>query len=196
MNQRKSIIRGFRGMEQELSTVQRDAILAVAEDAVRDTVDAPRAQVPDCPELHVSGLFVTLRIGGRLRGCIGFLEPLSTFAATLREAARRAATEDPRFSSVESGEVEDMTVDVTLLGPLVPLADAMDFSIGEHGLVIEAHGRRGLLLPQVAVEHGWDKTRFLEAVSEKALLPRDAWERPSSRLYRFDGTMIKGSMED
>lgn len=183
-------------MEQEMSTVQRDAILAVADDAVRAAVDASRGAVPDCPELDVSGLFVTLRIGGRLRGCIGFLEPLPTFAATLREAARRAATEDPRFPSVEPGEVGDMDVDVTLLGPLVPLADAKDFSIGAHGLVIEAHGRRGLLLPQVAVEHGWDKTRFLEAVSEKALLPRDAWEHPTSRLYRFEGTVIKGSMED
>ena len=183
-------------MEHELSTVERDAILAEADDAVRAAVGAARDDVPDCPELDVSGLFVTLRIGGRLRGCIGFLEPLPTFAATLREAARRAATEDPRFPSVEPDEVDDMTVDVTLLGPLVPLSDARDFSIGDHGLVIEAHGRRGLLLPQVAVEHDWDKTRFLEALSEKALLPRDAWEHPSCRLYRFAGTVIKGREEN
>jgi len=183
-------------MEQEFSTVDRSAILAVADDAVRDAIDAPRDDVPDCPDAAVSGLFVTLRIDGRLRGCIGFLEPLATFAETIREAARRAATEDPRFPSIEPEEVDAMRVEVTLLGPLVPLQNAEDFSIGTHGLLIEAHGRRGLLLPQVAVEHRWDKTKFLEAVSEKARLPRDAWKQPPSRLFRFEGTMIKGTKED
>ncbi|MDT8323672.1 MAG: AMMECR1 domain-containing protein, partial [Bacteroidota bacterium] len=163
MKQRKSTFGGFHAMEQELSTGQGNAIIAAAEAAVRAAVNAPReeksvprepdaaepdAAEPDAaepdvtfPGLEVSGLFVTVRVGGRLRGCIGFLEPLSTFAATLREAARRAATEDARFPTVEAGELDEMTVDVTLLGPLLPLSDAMDFRIGDHGLVIEAHGR-------------------------------------------------------
>lgn len=183
-------------MEQELGTGQRSAILATADDAIRAAIDAPRRQIPDCPDLDVSGLFVTVRVAGRLRGCIGFLEPLSTFAATVREAARRAATEDVRFPPIEADEADAMTVDVTLLGPLEALTDAMDFRIGAHGLVIEAHGRRGLLLPQVPVEHGWDKTRFLEALSEKALLPRDAWRDAASRISRFEGTVITAPVED
>ncbi len=191
-------------MRQEFSTEVRRAILAVAEDAVRERVAAPRREPPDDAAVllseqtssEIEGVFVTIRVEGRLRGCIGFLELRSPFVETLRQAAQRAATEDPRFPAIEREEVDNMVIDVTLLGPQVAIDDPMDFRLGTHGLVIEAPGRRGLLLPQVPVEHEWNKLQFLEALAEKAYLPRDGWKNAENRLYRFEGIMIKGSNQE
>ncbi|MCB2206542.1 AmmeMemoRadiSam system protein A [bacterium] len=172
------------------------AILAEAEDAIRESLDAARLPRDPCPEREASGLFVTIHVDGKLRGCIGFLEIQVSFVATLREVARRAAHTDPRFPSISADEVDNMQIDVTLLGPLEELEDPEHFDIGLHGLVIEAHGRRGLLLPQVAVDHGWSHRQFLEAVARKALLPENAWKHENSRLYRFEGIVLKGATLD
>lgn len=182
-------------MLHSLSPSARSAILniartAVAEEAADQPLATPAAS-PDLPDLDVSGLFVTLHVSGALRGCIGFLELQGTVEQTLREAAVRAATADIRFPPLEADELEDMTVDVTLLGPLEPLGDPTDFTIGLHGLVLEYAGRRGLLLPQVAVDHSWDKTQFLEGLCRKTMVPTDAWKLPGAVVSRFEGMVIK-----
>jgi AmmeMemoRadiSam system protein A len=181
-------------MEQKFSSSDREAILSIAESAIREAVSAPPSVARTAPDIDVSGLFVTVRVEGRLRGCIGFLEISSTFEETLREAARRTVTADLRFDPIDAVEIENLEIDVTLLGPLVPMTDADDFTLGDHGLVIESHGRRGLLLPQVPVERGWNKEQFLDALAEKAALPHAAWRNPGSTLSRFTGTVLKGSV--
>ena len=179
-------------MTQDYDSVERDGILTVAEDAIREAIGAERIAIPDLGDIEASGLFVTVRVAGRLRGCIGFVELLPSFLETLREAARRSATADPRFPSLTADELDDLVIEVTLLGPLQHMEHEEDFEIGTHGLVIDCRGRRGLLLPQVPVEHGWDKRRFLSALAEKAYLPPEAIEDPSCRLSRFTGTVISG----
>ncbi|MBN1447379.1 MAG: AmmeMemoRadiSam system protein A [Bacteroidetes bacterium] len=177
-----------------LSIAERTRILHAAEQAVADAVtgSAPAPSSP-LPEIAISGLFVTVHVNGALRGCIGFLAMQGSFEETLREAARRAVTEDYRFLPVEKEELPDCTVDVTLLGPLELLRDPTDFDIGKHGLVLESHGRRGLLLPQVAVEHHWNKTQFLEGLCRKTMVDSDAWKKPETRIFRFEGMIIRAS---
>lgn len=141
-----------------------------------------------------SGAFVTLNTypDHGLRGCIGY--PMPVF--TLREAIEnsgRAACHDPRFPDLEASELDGVTVEVTVL--TVPeaieaespqgIVDSVE--IGRDGLMMELMGRRGLLLPQVPVEWGWDRVQFLSQLSVKAGLPLDAWTHPNARISRFRG---------
>jgi len=103
---------------------------------------------------------------------------------TIAECAVSAAREDPRFAPLRPEETENVQIEVSVLTPPAPIA-AEDVSIGEHGLLIEQGARRGLLLPQVAVEHGLDRERFLQETCRKAGLPLDAWKSKETRIFGF-----------
>ncbi len=132
------------------------------------------------------GAFVTLRRGRNLRGCIGHLEAgnVDWLAMTVAMAARSAALEDPRFEPVRPEEVAELTIEVSVLTPFVEIAPEKVVP-GTHGLVIQQGNRRGLLLPQVATEHGLSRERFLEETCAKAGLPRDAWREAATRVFAF-----------
>ena len=132
-----------------------------------------------------SGVFVTLRIGEDLRGCIGYIEPLFPLASATQEVAVKAAMEDPRFMPVTPPELNSITIEISVLSPLSDLQDIETIEIGKHGLVIDAGYRRGLLLPQVATEYNWDRKQFLKQISLKAGLPPDAWKRKEVKLFTF-----------
>jgi AmmeMemoRadiSam system protein A len=132
-----------------------------------------------------SGVFVTLRIGENLRGCIGYIEPLFPLAHATQEVAMKAAMEDPRFMPVTSPELNRITIEISVLSPLEELIETEAIEIGKHGLVIDAGYRRGLLLPQVAIEYNWDRKQFLKQISLKAGLPPDAWKQKEVRLFTF-----------
>ena len=130
------------------------------------------------------GVFVTLHIRGELRGCIGTTEgdePLGE--ATIRCAAS-AALHDPRFPATRSEELEALSIEISVLSPLTPIRPE-DIEIGRHGLVVSDENHRGLLLPQVAPEHGLNREQFLEETCRKARMPRDAWQWPSTRIQGF-----------
>jgi len=141
--------------------------------------------LPTAADRPVDGLFVTLRKGEALRGCIGTLARHPSLDAVLRETAVSAAGSDPRFPPVRGEELPGLRIGVSLLTPPKRLTDPTALRIGEHGLIIERGSRRGLLLPEVPVELGWDVPRFLAEVCQKAFLPPDAWRDPACRLYRF-----------
>jgi len=131
---------------------------------------------PAHPKIAAPGAaFVTLRSGGHLRGCIGYTEPHAPLYRVVRECAVAAATEDPRFPRVTKEEVADLRIEISILTPLSPIRPE-DVTVGVHGLQIRKGTNRGLLLPQVAVEHGWDRQMFLSQVCRKADLPPDAWK--------------------
>ncbi|MGD1046232.1 MAG: AmmeMemoRadiSam system protein A [Bacteroidota bacterium] len=132
-----------------------------------------------------SGVFVTLRIGEHLRGCIGYIEPLFPLARATQEVAVKAAIEDPRFMPVTTPELDKIIIEISVLSPLEELKDIETIEIGKHGLVIDAGYRRGLLLPQVATEYNWDRKQFLKQISLKAGLPPDAWKRREVKLFTF-----------
>lgn len=135
------------------------------------------------------GAFVTLRLEGRLRGCVGHIEASDPLAETVRRVAALAATADPRFDAVTAAELPRVTVEVSVLGPLYEPDDPASLKIGRHGVVVDDGPCRGLLLPQVAVERGWDARRFLREACRKAGLSGNAWRR-TARVRVFDAEVI------
>lgn len=131
------------------------------------------------------GLFVSLHRQGRLRGCIGTLAPTGDLTRVVSEFALRAALEDPRFPPLEASELPECALEISVLTAPRPVAAAEEIVIGEDGLILELGGRRGLLLPQVATEWGFDRERFLAEVSVKAGLPPAAWRHREARLFAF-----------
>ena len=146
------------------------------------------------PDRHQSmmdhrGVFVTLnKLPGRtLRGCIGYPYPVMPLGDALCGAAR-SACHDPRFPDLSVDELQSITIDVTVL--TVPMETTPDQVIlGRDGLILDWRGYRGLLLPQVPLEQGWDLREYLEGLSMKTGLPPNAWSWDDSRLYSFQGTI-------
>ncbi len=116
--------------------------------------------------------FVTLKKAGQLRGCIGYIEPHAPLIEAVADNAQSAALRDPRFAPVTPEELPDISIEVSALTPLEPVADVEEIEIGRHGLVISQGPNHGLLLPQVPVEWGWDREEFLEHTCLKAGLLR------------------------
>lgn len=136
------------------------------------------------------GLFVTLRRGGELRGCIGTLAPTGDLTRVVSEYARRAALEDPRFEPLSAHELAECVIEVSVLTAPEPLESPDRIEIGRDGLILEMRGRRGLLLPQVATEWGFDRERFLSEVCRKAGLDPDAWSHPDARVWTFQAEVF------
>jgi len=136
------------------------------------------------------GAFVTLKIGGRLRGCIGMVEARKPLKETVAEMARAAATSDPRFMPVAEDEVDSLDIEISVLTPLRRIRSRDEIVVGTHGLVVERGPHRGLLLPQVATEAGWDAETFLGYTCEKAGLPRNAWRDPDTKLFVFSAQVF------
>lgn len=136
---------------------------------------------PSEPSLHFSqlrGAFTTLYLDQKLRGCVGYPIAIVPLYRTVIETARAAAFDDPRFSPLTLIEAREVKVSLSVLSPLQPiLADEVE--VGRHGLVISLNGYRGLLLPQVPVERGWNRLTFLEQTCRKAGLPTNAWREGS-----------------
>ena len=123
-----------------------------------------------------AGVFVTLHEKGILRGCIGYIQVTHPLHRTVMEAAEAAALHDPRFPPVQSAELPYVKLEISVLSPFRAVSPE-EIQVGVHGLMITQHHARGLLLPQVALEHQWDRERFLEETCRKAGLPLDAWRR-------------------
>ena len=100
-----------------------------------------------------------------------------------------AATRDGRFEPVTASELASLRIEISVLSPLAPIRPA-DVEVGRHGLLLRYGDRRGVLLPQVPAEHGWDREAFLAHTCEKAGLPADTWRRPGVELSGFTATVF------
>lgn len=144
-----------------------------------------------------SGVFVTLNTKFGLRGCIGYPLPDRKLFDALEDAAIASATEDPRFSSVKSEELESITFEVTVLTPpkkiIVnkPEEYLSKIKVGRDGLIVRNGFNSGLLLPQVPVEYDWNEKQFLEYTCEKAGLSKDYWKDPNTEIQKFEGIVFK-----
>ena len=144
-----------------------------------------------------SGVFVTLNNPDGLRGCIGFPMPEKKLSHAIIEGAIAAATEDPRFPSVKTNELNDIVFEVTVLTPPVEIdvSDPTEYlekiKVGRDGLIIKHSFSSGLLLPQVPVEYGWNVEEFLQHTCEKAGLTRDTWKNESVKIEKFEGIIFK-----
>lgn len=175
-----------------LSEENRRFLKAVAREAVEDHVHGrpPQRLLYHDPVLKERwGAFVTLRVSGQLRGCIGNIQSDQPLPETIAELAIKSASFDPRFPPVGPAELEHLSIDISILGSLKDVEDTSEIVIGKHGLVIEQGGRHGLLLPQVATEHALDVPSFLSQTCLKAGLPPDSWKH-GANIYRFSAEVF------
>ncbi len=131
------------------------------------------------------GAFVTLKKRGLLRGCIGYIKAVEPLGDTVQEMAVAAAFHDPRFPSVKGEEIRDLNFEISVLSPLRRISNIDDIEVGKHGLYIVRGYNSGLLLPQVAIEYGWDRENFLKETCYKAGLPPKAWKDKETEIYIF-----------
>jgi hypothetical protein len=172
----------------ELTREERGALLRAAREALAAHFAArpPELPRPAGALAARSGAFVTLhRCGdGELRGCVGMMQSDRPLVETVARMAVAAATEDGRFDPVTAAELPRLRLEISTLGPLRPIRPD-EVEVGRHGLLIGLGRRRGVLLPQVPVEHGWDRETFLAHTCWKAGLPEDAWRQPGVEILGF-----------
>lgn len=168
--------------QQRLLTVARESLEARVRRLPPPPLDT---RVPlDLPR----GAFVSIHRGRDLRGCLGRLQRDWAVGRVVAHLAEAVSDSDPRFHPVAVDELAHLEVEISVLTP-ERAADPSEIEVGRHGLIIEWGGRRGLLLPQVAVEHGWDAVTFIAHTCLKAGLPSDAWRRGAD-LFLFEAQVF------
>jgi AmmeMemoRadiSam system protein A len=153
----------------EFSPQERTLLLQLAHQSIALALERREISLT-APSAHLAeprGAFTTLYYRGDLRGCVGYVFPVASLYRTVAESARGAAFDDSRFAPVTRDQAQEL--EVSLIQP-----EAVE--IGRHGLLVRLGAYRGLLLPQVPVEHGWDRITFLEQACQKAGLPFNAWQ--------------------
>jgi AmmeMemoRadiSam system protein A len=176
----------------QLTDAEKRRLLELARTALEEAVRCGRlSEVAEPSEALRTpcGAFVTLYKGKQLRGCIGHIDALRPLYLTVRECAAAAALEDPRFDPVTPAELPSLRLDISILSLLEDIAPDQ-VEVGRHGLLISRGARRGLLLPQVAVEWNWDREQFLEETCLKAGLPPNAW-RHGARIQAFTAQVLE-----
>jgi AmmeMemoRadiSam system protein A len=160
----------------EFSPEERALLLTLAHESIASAIEHREISLtPPSPHLaEPRGVFTTLYYRGDLRGCVGYALPMSPLYRAVAETAQAAAFDDTRFSPLSREELPEIEISLSILSPLRPIR-AEEIAVGRHGLVISLGVRRGLLLPQVPAERGWDRITFLEQTCHKAGLPANAW---------------------
>jgi AmmeMemoRadiSam system protein A len=152
-------------------------------------------KIPECRNVCRNlqarkGAFVSIHVEGRLRGCIGLLTPDRQLFKVVQSCVLSAALEDTRFLPVKAEEVPDLDIEISVLTPFQRLRDIKEIVVGKHGLLVTKGFLRGLLLPQVATEYGWDSETFLEQTCRKAGLPESAWKDPDTVVHTFEAEVF------
>lgn len=179
-------------LKNPYSEHDKNELLSLAVNSIREYVT--NGKTPEFkninPKFVTDGaVFVTIKNNGSLRGCIGHIQPVMPLYQSVIKNAVAACSSDRRFPPLTKDELKDIEVEVSILSPLVKVKNTEDIMIGRHGLVIRKGMRRGILLPQVATEFGWDRETFLEQLCAKAGLSRGAWK--DAELYIFTAEIIK-----
>jgi AmmeMemoRadiSam system protein A len=181
-----------------LSESERRVLLALARQAVVGVVMGGDSSIAASREsatptgalVEPGAAFVTLFVGGELRGCIGTADRARPLHRVVSEMARAAATRDWRFAALSATDLPSLTIEISVLGPEHAVHEPREIEIGRHGLDIRIGHARGLLLPQVAQEHGFDGERFLAETCRKAGLPVDAWQDPEADIRVFEADVF------
>ncbi|MFA4828474.1 MAG: AmmeMemoRadiSam system protein B [Thermodesulfovibrionales bacterium] len=175
-----------------LTKEEKEQLLSLAKDTIINYVTngkTPEVEIKN-PKLAANGAtFVTIKRNNNLRGCIGNLQPVMPLYRSVIMNAVSASSKDPRFPQMTREELKDMEVEISILSPFEPLKGISRIEIGKHGLFLVKGQNSGLLLPQVPTEFGWDTKTFLEQLSLKAGLPKDAWK--DAELFSFTAEIIK-----
>ncbi len=167
----------------------RRQLVAIARSAIAVDLFGAKEEPPGVPvdDVPTSGVFVTLRKFGHLRGCIGTFTPVGGLVETIRRMAPSAAR-DPRFlhQPISAKELKDLSIEISILSPLQPIAHPLELDLGRHGIYIRRGPLSGCFLPDVATERGWDAATFLSTCCEqKAGLEPEAWRMPGTEVFVF-----------
>lgn len=181
-----------------LTDAEKATLFAIAKDTLAWCVGNKKDPFPIesytiTPKLKAyTATFVTLKIHGELRGCIGSLAPVEPLYLSVHHNAVNAARHDPRFSPVQSVELPDITTDVSILSPIRDIPNPDAFKLGQHGIILGKGMARAVFLPEVATEQGWTKEETLAYLSQKAGLDTDAW-RTGAQFQVFESVVLSPS---
>ena len=184
----------------ELSSQEKQHLLALAHFSIESAFKPDEksfASNDEYPFLKSkSGAFVTITINNKLRGCIGYVQSDDELSKTVMDAAFQAAFHDPRFSPLLEEEFDKIKLEISVLSEAFPLENYEDIQLGIHGLILEESGRKGLLLPQVPIEHNLSRDQFLSAICKKAGLSEDYWKKHKLRLKAFTANVFSEKEKD
>ena len=177
------------GMSEE----SKRFLLQLARDSIKARLENKPlpSPTPPYPELEKKrGVFVTLRMGKELRGCIGQIFPRLPLVEAVKEMAVASAFEDPRFPPLTREELEKVKIEISVLSPLKEIKSIEEFEVGKHGIYMVKDFTSAVFLPQVAPEQGWDRETTLEYLSLKAGLPPDGWKK-GAKFYVFTAEVFE-----
>jgi len=177
-----------------LTEQQKDKLLWIARETLACYLsgkEIPPIAADDPVLQEKRGVFVTLKEGNELRGCIGYIQSVEPLAGAVRDMAIQSATGDPRFSPVRYDDLKNIRIEISVLTVPVRVKDAGEVVLKRDGVIIKRGHRQGVFLPQVADETGWNKEEFLSNLCQyKAGLPPDAWKEKSTEIYTFQAEVF------
>jgi len=176
-----------------LSPEEKTALLKLARKTLESYLEdksTPQFTAESGGLAEKKGAFVSLHQGDELRGCIGQLYPDSGLYKIVQHCILSAALEDPRFMPVEKEEVAELSIEISVLTPFHRIHQIEEIEVGRHGLFIVQGHFRGLLLPQVATQYGWDRITFLRQTCRKSGLPESAWQDPKTAIHTFEAEVF------
>ena len=179
--------------DRPLNQEEKKRLLQIARGTIEDHVQGrrPASTQPDLEGLSFErGAFVTIHRHGSLRGCIGNFFSDQPLVNTIEEMAVAASSHDPRFPPVSPAELEELDLEISVLSPLREIQDVSEIQVGEHGIYIVSPRGRGVLLPQVATEYGWDRDTFLDQTCLKAGLRPGCWRDEQTKILIFSAQVF------
>lgn len=179
-------------MDTPLTEDQQKTLLKLARQAITHFMEKgkpPAIKTDDETFKQKRGAFVTLKVKDQLRGCIGYPVPFKSLFETIVDVAISAATKDFRFCPIDQKELHETKIEISVLSPAEPIKDISEIEVGKHGIIISDGPHRGLLLPQVPVEWGWDRETFLSHGCMKAGLDEDVWKK-GARIEIFSAQVF------
>jgi len=181
----------------EITLEEKKILLSIARNSIETAFSKKNAspvEMAGHPLFKLNcGAFVTLTINHRLRGCIGYIISDRPVIDTIHDAARHAAFEDTRFAPLAETELSKVEIEISILSVPFPMNNYDEIEIGKHGLILEEKGRRGLLLPQVPVEHRMNREQYLDAICEKTGFPAGYWKTRQLKMNLFTADVFSES---
>jgi uncharacterized protein len=180
-------------LDKELTAKEQKILLETARKAINNYLRTGSQEPEPREEKSLNqrnGCFVTIKQDGQLRGCIGNFQSQRPLFKEVAEMAVSSATKDPRFYPLKIEDLDNFTLEISVLSPLNKIENIEDIEVGQHGIYLEKGFYRGVLLPQVAVEHDWDRLTFLKQTCIKAGLPTNAWQDEDAEIYIFSAQIF------
>lgn len=180
-------------MDRELNAHEKQVLLDIARQAIIQGVQTGQEYVEPREEKVLNqrnGCFVTIKQNNQLRGCIGNFQSELPLFKEVAQMAQASAAKDPRFYPLREEDLDNFSLEISVLSPLRKIESVEEIEVGQHGIYIEKSFYRGVLLPQVAIEHEWDRQTFLKQTCIKAGLPTNAWEADDADIYVFSAQVF------